>query len=152
MITRQMATIGAAFIAPEPRTNKTATESRMDSAGESATLANTARTSKDCLETAFGFGGMYIKQPGGSVTTNTDFIGLGVDVQILTALFANYQSDKPVVELEDVRHYLKTGQLPEGFDAEDVVGLLTITRRNERDKADREADALALAQGDGATT
>jgi hypothetical protein len=142
----EMGAMGASFLAPQP-VQETATAKRMDDSAQAASIATISRDVKDCLESAFGFAGQYVGKKGGSITMNNDFVGDGVNAQVLAILVTNYQSDRPIVTLEDVRHYLKTGQLPEGFDPDDTLGLLTITAQNARDKANAQRDMLALAAG-----
>ncbi len=148
----EMGAMGAAFLTPQP-VQETATAHRMDATAERANVSVISRDTKDCIESAFGFAGQYINKPAGSITMNNDFVGAGVNQQILAVLVTNYQSDRPIVTLEDVRHYLKTGQLPEGFDPDDTLGLLALTAQNAQDKANARRDALAAIdatdQGDG---
>lgn len=140
----EMGAMGASFLAPQP-VQETATAKRMDDSAQAASIAVISRDVKDCLETAFSFAAQYVGKKGGSITMNNDFVGEGVDAQVLSILVQNYQSDKPIVELADIRHYLKTGQLPEDFDAADTLNLLTLTKKIAADKAKQQEDTLALA-------
>lgn len=138
----EMGAMGAAFLAPQ-LVQETAMAKRMDKDAEQASIATISRDVKDCLESAFVFAGQYIGKPSGSISMNADFVGEGVDYQVLQILVTNYQSDRPIVTLEDIRYYLKTGQLPEDFDAADTLGLLALTSKLARDKANAQRDALA---------
>jgi hypothetical protein len=143
----EMGAMGAAFLTPQPA-QETATAHRMDATAEQANVATMSRDTKDCLESAFGFAGQYIGQPGGSITMSNDFTGAGIDAQVLAILVTNYQSDRPIVTLEDVRHYLKTGQLPEGFDPDNTLGLLALTAQLAKDKAEAARAALTAPTAD----
>lgn len=142
-----MATMGAAFLAVETRAAETAEGKRIDSAAQRATLATVARALKDCLETAFGFMAAYRKLQGGSVTLNEDFTGVGIDPQYLTVLVQAYQQD--ALSLEELRHVIHTGQLPEDFDAADVVELLANQAAKEKlreEENERRAAELGTRQ------
>jgi hypothetical protein len=139
----EMGAMGASFLAPQP-VQETATAKRMDSSAERATVGTMSRAAKDCLESAFGFAGQYIKTPAGSITVNEDFGKEGIDTAVLSALMQNFQSDKPVVGLEELRHYLKTGQLPENFDPADkkIIEELAGMAAAREEQARIEAEAL----------
>ncbi len=139
-----MGIMGAAFIAPQP-VQETATAERMDRTAEQASVSSISRDTKDCLELTFGFAGQYVGKKAGSVTMNADFVGEGVDFQVLAILVTNYQSDKPIVELADIRHYLQTGQLPEDFDPGDTLNLIALANKAAADKAAQTRDILAFA-------
>jgi hypothetical protein len=70
----EMGAMGAAFLTPQPA-QETATAHRMDATAEQANVGTMSRDTKDCLESAFGFAGQYIGQPGGSITMSNDFTG-----------------------------------------------------------------------------
>lgn len=119
---REMATMGATFLAPDAPAQKTATESRIDAGGERATVGSVSRAFKDCLESAFGFAGQYAQKPAGSVTVNTDFVGEGIDPQLVAQMTAAFQAGG--ISLQEYRHFLQTGQLPETFKAEDIRDII----------------------------
>lgn len=146
-IERHIGAMGAAFLTPQ-KVSETATAHRMDGRAEEATISSASRDTRDCLEAAFGFAGQYINEKADRVTMGNDFLGEGIDAAIFQTLVTNYQSDRPIVTLEDVRHYLKTGQLPDGFDPDDTLGLLELTARIAKDKENARRDALALANDD----
>lgn len=112
----EMGAMGAAFLAPQP-VQETATAKRMDASAEVATIQTVSRALKDCLESAFGFAAQYIKKVGGSVTLNEDFVGEGIDSTYLSVLVTAYQND--VLTLQELRHVIQTGQLPEDFSSDD---------------------------------
>lgn len=143
----EMGAMGAAFLTPQP-VQETATAHRMDATAEQANIGTISGDTKDCLESAFGFAGQYISKPGGQITMSNQFTGVGVDPQVLAILVTNYQSDRPIVTIEDVRHYLKTGQLPEGFDPDNTLGLLTLTAQLAKDKAEAARAALTAPTAD----
>jgi hypothetical protein len=74
-VEQQMGAAGLAFLAPDTRAAETAEAKRIDEKAQNASLRSVARAVQDCLESAFGFAGQYIKQPAGSVTINADFRG-----------------------------------------------------------------------------
>lgn len=117
-----MGTMGAAFLSAETRAAETAEGKRIDSAASRATLGSMAITTKDCLERAFGFMAAYRKLKGGSVTVNDDFTGEGMDPARLAVIVTAYQAGG--LTLEEFRYVIQTGQLPEDFDAADVLELL----------------------------
>lgn len=120
----EMATAGASFLAPQQQNaRETAAANRMDRGAEVATITTFAHRLNDCLESAFGFAGQYVKVVAGSVTLNAEFSGEGVSPQLLTVMVQAYQAD--ALTLEELRHLLQTGQLPETFEASDVLGVLT---------------------------
>jgi hypothetical protein len=123
-----MATMGAAFLSAETRAAETAEGKRIDSSAQRATLATVSRALKDCLETAHGFSANYLKVEGGSITLNEDFTGSKADPQMVQAMTGVYQAS--LINEEEFRHYLATGQLPEGFDPSDVLSLQTAQQAN----------------------
>lgn len=134
-----MANMGAAFLSAETRAAETAEGKRIDSAASRATLTNIHRATKDCLERAVGFMARYLNTKGGSVVLTKDFTGEGPDTAYMQIILSAYQAD--TVTLEELRHVLQTGQLPEDFDNADVMELLLA----QEAKLQREADAAALA-------
>jgi hypothetical protein len=118
----EMGATGATFLAPEPKAQETATAHKMDAAAERATIGTVSRGLKDALESAFGFAGQYVKQRAGSVTVNKDFIGEGIDPVLVASMTAAYQAGG--LSLQEYRHFLQTGQLPETFDPETIKDIL----------------------------
>jgi hypothetical protein len=118
----EMGAMGATFLAPEPRAQETATAHRMDAAAERATIGSVSRALKDCLESAFGFAGQFTQQKAGSVTVNTDFVGEGIDPVMATTMVSAFQAG--LFTIEELRHFLHTGQLPETFKADDTRAVL----------------------------
>lgn len=141
----EMGSMGASFLAPETRAAETAEGKRIDSAAQRATIATVARALKDCLESALGFMAKYRRQEGGSVTLNDNFTGEQVDPQYLRVLVEAYQAENPAVKLEELRHVLQTGQLPEDFDSADITDLLVEAEAKRQAKAER-MQLLADAQ------
>lgn len=127
----EMGAMGAAFLAPQI-VQETAAAKRMDASADAATISSVSRALKDCLESAFGFAGQYIKQPAGSVTLNAEFTGEGIDPEYLKVIVAAYQEG--ALSLEELRFVLQTGQLPEDFDAAKELDLVA------KQAADREAE------------
>jgi len=142
----EMATAGASFLAPQQQNSReTAAANRMDRGAEVATITTFAHRLKDCLESAFGFAGQYMKLDAGEVTLNAEFSGEGVSAPLLTVMVQAYQAD--ALTLQELRHLLQTGQLPEEFRASDVLGVLT----QIADKA-KAAQELASAKAPQVTS
>lgn len=112
-----MGTLGAAFLSAETRAAETAEGKRIDSAASRATLKKVSGAAKDCLERAFGFMAAYRGLTAGSVTLNDNFTGEGIDPTYLGVLVQAYHED--ILTLEELRHVIQTGQLPEDFDPSD---------------------------------
>lgn len=147
-IEAQMGAAGMAFLAPDTRAAETAEARRIDSAAQRASLGTVGQTAQDCLELAFQFTANYLGVTSGSVALNVNFTGEGVDTAFLQVLITNYQSDKPVVTAEDVRYYLKNGQLPEDFDPSDEAILKELLAMQiAREQAAADAAAAAAASG-----
>jgi hypothetical protein len=123
----EMGAMGASFLAPEPRAQETATAHKIDASAERATIGTVSRGGQDCLESAFGFAGQFIKEKAGSVKVNKDFVGEGVDPALATVMVTAYQAD--LFTFEELRTYLSTGQLPENFAADDPNALRKILAR-----------------------
>lgn len=122
-----MGTLGAAFLSAETRAAETAEGKRIDSAASRATLKSVSRALKDCLETAFGFVANYRRTKAGSVTLSEDFTGEGIDPQMMAGMTTAYQAGG--ITLQEYRHFLRTGQLPEDFDPADVLALVDAIRK-----------------------
>lgn len=134
-----MGAMGMAFLSSETRAAETAEGKRIDSAAQRATLASVSRALKDCLEGAFGHAASYLRLEGGSVTLNDNFTGVGLDPAMANVMMTAYQEN--VIDFSELRHFLKTGQLPEGFDAEGLKMIGdAIARRQAEDDADIEND------------
>jgi hypothetical protein len=118
----EMGAMGAQFLTPEPRAAETAEAHRIDASAERATIGSVSRAFQDCLEAAFGFAAQYIGEKAGSVAVNKDFLGEGIDPQMVAQMTAAYLAGG--LSLPEYRHFLKTGQLPETFDAEDTRAIL----------------------------
>lgn len=139
----EMGAMGASFLTPQP-VQETATAKRMDASAERASISSVSRALKDCLESAFGFAGRYIRQPGGSVTLNAEFTGEGIDPAYLAVIVQAYQEDG--ISLEELRYVLQTGQLPETFDPADVVALLAArAAREDQKRIEAEDQARQIA-------
>jgi len=138
-----MGAMGAAFLSEETRAAETAEGKRIDSAAQRATLANTAQSLKDCLERAYGFTGNYLQVQSGSVTLNRDFTGNEINPQYLAVLVTAYQDD--VLTLEELRHVIQTGTLPEDFDAGDTLQLIAKSLAEQDAQRQATADAAAAA-------
>lgn len=133
----EMGAMGAAFLAPQP-VQETAAAKRMDAAAESASISSVARALKDCLEAAFGFAGQYIKQPAGSVTTNTEFTGEGISEGYLSVCVSAYQQG--ALTLEELRHVIQTGELPEDFNSADKAILDELAAQKAAKEKQKELD------------
>jgi hypothetical protein len=142
----EMGAMGAAFLAPQP-VQETAAAKRMDSAAEAASISSVARAAKDCLESAFGFAGQYVNQPGGSVTTNTEFTGEGISPDYLTVCVAAFQQG--ALTLEELRHVIQTGELPEEFDAGDTKILEELSAQAAARRAQTAIDKALKNQTPG---
>jgi hypothetical protein len=139
----EMGAVGASFLAPQQQNSReTAAANRMDRGAEVATITTFAHRLKDCLETAFMFAGQYLKVTAGSVTLNAEFSGEGVSAPLLTVMVQAYQAD--ALTLQELRHLLQTGQLPEEFRASDVLGVLT--QIAEKQKAAQELASAKAPQ------
>lgn len=115
-----MATLGASFLTAETRAAETAEGKRIDSAASRATLATVSRALKDCFESALGFMAKYLKlEGGGSITLAADFTGEPPDPQMVAVMLQAVEFG--LMLEEEFRHYLLTGQLPEGFDPQDMA-------------------------------
>lgn len=136
-----MGTMGAAFLSAETRAAETAEGKRIDSAASRATLKSVSGAVKDCLERAFGFMAAYKQLRGGSVTLNDNFTGEGIDSVYLGVLVTAYHED--VLTLEELRHVIQTGQLPEDFDPSDkaIIDELWARAAAREDQKQAEADA-----------
>ena len=133
-----MGTMGAAFLSAETRAAETAEGKRIDSAASRATIGTFAQALQDCLERAFGFMAAYRKLKGGSVTVNKDFTGEGIDSTYLSVLVTAYQED--VLTLEELRHVIQTGQLPEDFDPSDKAIIDELWAKAAAREAQRELE------------
>lgn len=139
-----MASMGAAFLSAETRAAETAEGKRIDSAASRATLANISKALKDCLERTMAFMGKYIGVTAGSVSLTDNFTGEGLDTAYMAIILQAYQAS--TISLEDLRHVLQTGQLPEDFDNTDVIDLLAQQEAKLQAQADAAAGAVD-AQG-----
>jgi hypothetical protein len=136
----EMGAVGASFLAPQQQNSReTAAANRMDRGAEVATITTFAHRLKDCLESAFVFAGQFLKVVSGSITLNAEFSGEGVSAPLLTVMVQAYQAD--ALTLQELRHLLQTGQLPEGFRASDVLGVLA-----QQAAKDQAAIGLAAAK------
>lgn len=81
-----MGSAGLSFLAPDTRAAETAAAKRIDSTAQNATITTVAGALQDCLETAFGFTGEYLKLKAGSVTVNTDYENTVMTAQMVAAL------------------------------------------------------------------
>jgi hypothetical protein len=120
----EMGAMGASFLTPEPRAQETAAAHRMDAAAERATISTVSRRLQDCLESAFGFAGQFVREKAGSVKVNKDFVGEGVDATLAAVMVSAYQAG--LFTIEELRTFLATGQLPETFKADDPAALRRI--------------------------
>lgn len=133
-----MGAMGATFLTPQ-KTQETATAKRMDGRAEQATISTVSRAAKDCLESAFGFAGQYIKQKAGSVTLADDFLGEGLDTAFVQAALNAYIED--AITLEEFRHVLHTGQLPETFEASNKKVILQLMAAQAARQKQKELQA-----------
>lgn len=133
---------GLAFLTPETRAAETAEAKRIDSAAQNATLVSVARNGQDALETAFDFTGQYVRLEAGSVTLNTDFEGVGLDAQMVTALGTLAANGK--LSIETLLALLEKGKiLAEGFDVQaEVRRILTENALPEPTPTDPTADPI----------
>lgn len=114
-IEQQMGAAGLAFLAPDTRAAETAEAKRIDEKAQNASLRSVARAVQDCLESAFGFAGQYIKQPAGSVTVNADFEETVMDPAMVAELRNLAIAGK--LSIETLLDRLEKGHvLDEGFD------------------------------------
>lgn len=142
----EMGAMGASFLAPEPRAQETATAHKMDASAERATIGTASRGLQDCLEAAFGFAGQFIRETAGEVKVNKDFVGEGVDPQLAAVMITAYQAG--LFTVEELRTFLSTGQLPEGFKADDLLQLFAEQEAKNAQRvleAKLKADALLNA-------
>jgi hypothetical protein len=141
----EMGAMGASFLAPEPRAQETATAHRIDASAERATISTVSRGLKDCLESAFGFAGQYVKEKAGSVKVNNDFIGEGIDSVLAGVMVTAYQAG--LFTAEELRTFLSTGQLPETFEADDLIQLFTEqAAKEDQKKLDLQRQSKELAR------
>jgi hypothetical protein len=124
-VEQQMGAAGLAFLAPDTRAAETAEAKRIDEKAQNASLRSVARDVQDCLESAFGFAGQYIKQPAGSVTVNADFEETVMDPAMVAELRNLATAGK--LSIETLLDRLEKGHvLDEGFDIEaEVKRILT---------------------------
>jgi hypothetical protein len=116
-VEQQMGAAGLAFLAPDTRAAETAEAKRIDEKAQNASLRSVARAVQDCLESAFGFAGQYIKQPAGSVTINADFEETVMDPAMVAELRNLAIAGK--LSIETLLDRLEKGHvLDEGFDIE----------------------------------
>jgi hypothetical protein len=140
----EMGAMGASFLTPQPKEQETATAHRMDATAEQASIASVSRATQDCLESAFGFAGEFIRKPGGSVAMNQDFIGEGVSTEFINICLSAYTDN--LITKEEFRYALLTGQLPETFNPDDVKKLV------DRDLEQTKAIALSLRESRNSRT
>ncbi len=139
----EMGAMGAAFLAPQ-LVQETAAAKRMDKSAEAASIGSVARALKDCLESAFAFAAQYIKQPAGSITTNSEFAGEGVSEGYLAVCVKAFQEG--ALTLEELRHVIQTGELPEGFDSADEAILTELAAQTAAKAAQKELELAAQQQ------
>lgn len=118
----EMGAMGAQFLTPEPKAQETAEAHRIDASAERATIGSASRVFQDCLEAAFGFAGQYIQEAAGSVAVNKDFLGEGIDPQMVAQWTATYLAGG--YSLSEYRYLLQNGDLPETFDPEDTADII----------------------------
>jgi hypothetical protein len=120
---------GATSAQGEGGTAISATEAAQIAKARNAKVRRGARSLQDALEgmladmAAFlGIAEGGAVKSGGSIVVNQNFAGVTLDPQYLAVLVTAYE--KGTLTIEDIRHALQTGRLPETFDAADVLTLL----------------------------
>ena len=113
---RQMATLGMSFLAKDKRNGvETAAGRQLDDAAENASHAVVARGLQDGLEQALKFHAQYRGVPVPQITVNTSYASPTIDAQIAAVLWQAVVANK--IDVETWIEYLRTGQLPDDFDA-----------------------------------
>jgi hypothetical protein len=147
-IEQQMGAAGLAFLSPDTRAAETAEAKRIDANAQNASLRSVARAVQDCLESAFGFAGQYIKQPAGSVSVNADFEETVMEPAMIAELRALAVAGK--LSIETLLGLLEKGHvLDEGFDVEEEKR--RILTENADTLKSMGVGANGDQQGDGGT-
>lgn len=120
----EIGAMGASFLTPQPAAQETAAAKRMDKSAETADVSSLSRAVKDCLESAFGFAGQYIKQDAGSVSLGQELTGEGVNPQIAAVIWAAVAADK--MPIEGFISYITTGVLPD--DIQQQIDMQRVTQ------------------------
>lgn len=155
---QRMSVLGLALLARKGDVEVTATEKILDSAEQSSGLSTIARSLQDGIELALQFTARYMGKPsGGSAEVNSDFQGLSIDPQKLTA-YSNMVAQGQL-SIETLWQMLeKYGELPEDFNpmtemdrlqgvmenpqnlsASEMTDMLTSATRSGGEKPDEEA-------------
>ncbi len=141
----EMGAMGMNFLAPDPRAAETATANRADNTAQRASIITVGRALKDCLESAFGFAGQYIKQTAGTVTINNEFEKLTLDAQTMSAYAALSAEGFPKIHI--VKALQAGGRVDPDVDPQQIVDewedRLAEIELKKRVDARVEADRLA---------
>lgn len=124
-----------------------ATEAALHAKAKAAKLKRAARSLQDALEGMLADFAAFMRlstsstvKSGGSLSVNQNFAGIQLDPAYLSVLVTAYERD--AISIEELRYVLQAGQLPETFDAEDVLDLLARELAN-REAAKLEAEKVA---------
>jgi len=117
-IEQQMANLGLAMLAAQPRAVETAEAKRIDAAAQNSQLATAARALQDALELAWQFHALYLGATPPEVAWDTDFERLTLEAADIAAYSAMVTAGQLSVETMWQR-LVQGGALPDDFNPEE---------------------------------